>query len=232
MSNFVKLYSSILDSSIWFEPDHVLRVWLALLALSDPRGMVEASPLGLQKRSNVASDDLFADAIRRLEGPDPHSKTPDHEGRRIERVKGGWFIFNYRAYRERNTSTERVRAHRERVKGESVTSETRGNSSSPSSSVVELPKEGEEKRDVTHETRGNGVLAIGELVQRIRGLATKKPQGGFVIPMPAVEALGSDVARAYRAVGGTERFLGATGKDFSFLVREFGDALRAVRAQA
>lgn len=229
MSNFVKVYDSILDSSIWLEPDHVLRLFLTMLLQADPRGMVEASPAGLARRANLDRE-RFDDALAKLEGPDPDSKTPDNEGRRVKRVPGGWFIYNYRMYRERGTSTERVKRFRAKGKGEFVTDETPETPLSSSLSSSGTTEKREEKRDVTGETHhvgrnGNGVLALGELVQRIRGLAQKPPQGPMVIPSSAVEALGADIYRAYRAVGGSPRFLEATGKDYSWLVKEFGQAL-------
>lgn len=226
MSNgFVKVYSSILDSSIWTEELHVRVVWLALLALSDQRGMVEASVTGLTRRANVTREQC-EDALLRLTSADPDSKTPDNEGRRIAAVRGGWHILNYKAYRERGTSAPRVRAHRARTKGDSVTDVTTVTDPLLLSSYVEVPREEKEQRDVTV---GNGILQTGELVQRIRGLAVKPPQGKLVIPVAEVEKLGGDVARAYKAVGGSARFLEATGRDYSFLVREFGEALRSAQ---
>lgn len=229
-NNFVKIYSSIVDSSIWTEDLHVRVVWVAMLALADSRGMVEASVVGLARRANVTREQC-EDALNRLMAPDRDSKTPDNEGRRIATVRGGWHILNYRTYRERGTSTERVKRHRAKTKPTSVTGVTDETSAFPLSSSLEVLEEGKGKHDVTHETRrGHDVLAVGELVQQIRGLAVKPPQGSLVIPADAVEKLGTDVARAYRAVGGSARFLGATGKDYSFLVREFGQALSSARS--
>jgi hypothetical protein len=51
------------------------------------------------------------------------------------------------------------------------------------------------------------------------------------IPSSAVDALGVTVARAYREVGGAERFLTVTGDKLSFLVRDFAAALKQ-RTQA
>jgi hypothetical protein len=33
-------------------------------------------------------------------GPDPHSRTPEHEGRRVAKVEGGWLILNHKKYRD------------------------------------------------------------------------------------------------------------------------------------
>jgi hypothetical protein len=43
-----------------------------------------------------------AAALARLEGPDPYSRTQDNEGRRIEKVDGGWMVLNHGKYRDRD----------------------------------------------------------------------------------------------------------------------------------
>lgn len=40
------------------------------------------------------------EAVRSLESPDSDSSDSDHEGRRIERVPGGWMVLNATKYRE------------------------------------------------------------------------------------------------------------------------------------
>lgn len=115
---FVKIYGTILDSSIWGEPAPTVKVWITMLAMADMNGFVEASMGGLCRRSAVTPDECI-EAVRVLEAPDPDSKNPDHEGRRIERVERGWVILNHKLYRDMRTDAqiagaERVRRHRER----------------------------------------------------------------------------------------------------------------------
>jgi hypothetical protein len=49
--------------------------------------------------------------------------------------------------------------------------------------------------------------------------AVQPPQVASYIPRQVIEALGSDIVRAYGAVGGSQRFLHIKGNDHSFLVR-------------
>jgi hypothetical protein len=70
------------------------------------------------RRANVSLEQCRA-ALACFEAPDPDSKDPDHEGRRIERVAGGFVLLNYEKYRERRSSTqiktaERVQRWRQR----------------------------------------------------------------------------------------------------------------------
>lgn len=109
MSGFTKLFASITESSIWTEDDRTLRVWVAMLARSDSRGIVEGSIPGFASLCRMSVED-FMNALGNLSSPDPYSRTPDHEGRRIEPVQGGWRILNYLAYRERGQAKDGSRA--------------------------------------------------------------------------------------------------------------------------
>lgn len=117
-----KLFTKILDSSIWLETDSTRLVWLTLIAAMDEIGFAQfASPANLAYRARVSLE-ATEEALRVLGGADPNSSDPDHEGRRIERVPGGWMILNSAKYRElvtRAISQEknRVRVARHRAKG-------------------------------------------------------------------------------------------------------------------
>jgi hypothetical protein len=52
----------------------------------------------------------FEEAIRVLSSKDPDSSSPEHEGRRLEKIDGGWLILNYTKYRSRAVSGEGSRA--------------------------------------------------------------------------------------------------------------------------
>ena len=109
MAGYSKLFSSIVTSSIWMEDDKTLRVWFAMLALTDARGMVEGSVPGFAHVARVSIPEM-EHAIEVLSGPDPYSRTPDNEGRRIEVVPGGWVILNYTAYRDKGQAKDGSRA--------------------------------------------------------------------------------------------------------------------------
>jgi hypothetical protein len=103
---FAKLDECIIDSSIWAEPPEVRVVWITMLAKADADGYVASSMSGLQRASNVSKEHT-ENAVRILEAPDADSRTPDNEGRRIEKVDGGWLILNYRKYRDKQHSEQR-----------------------------------------------------------------------------------------------------------------------------
>jgi hypothetical protein len=122
MSGFTKLHASIVNSSVWDESDSVRIIWVTMLAMADAAGFVESSLPGLAHQARKSREET-EQALAVLSSPDPDSKNPDHEGRRIQKVEGGWILLNYVLYREKaevsddpeKTATrERVRRHRER----------------------------------------------------------------------------------------------------------------------
>lgn len=106
MSGYTKLFSSILDSTVWQTPPHVRLVWITMLAMADRHGVVEASVPGLAIRAGVERR-LCDEALEVLSAPDPDSRTPDADGRRIEKVDGGWRLINHGKYRHRMSDDER-----------------------------------------------------------------------------------------------------------------------------
>ncbi len=115
MSGFTKLFSDIILSSVWSEDDKTRIVWVTLLAISNADGFVSGSVPGLAAAARVSVAECDT-ALQKLASPDPHSRTKDHEGRRIEAVDGGWLILNYRAYRDRVSDDPNAVAARERVR--------------------------------------------------------------------------------------------------------------------
>lgn len=117
---FTKLFSSITSSTVWMEPSGTRLVWIAMLANCDRKGRVFASLPGLAHLSRVTMEEAEL-AIQTFLAPDPHSRTADHEGRRIEPIDGGWQLLNHAKYREirdEETIRESKRAHMQRKRAE------------------------------------------------------------------------------------------------------------------
>lgn len=100
--SFVKIYSSILRSSIWQEPASTKIVWITLLALADGEGVVESSVPGLAAHAGVTLEECEL-ALGCLLAPDKYSGSKVDEGRRVREVRGGWVIINHGYYREFRT---------------------------------------------------------------------------------------------------------------------------------
>jgi hypothetical protein len=116
-----KLFSKIVDSSIWLESESTRLVWLTMIAVMDQDGFVQmASVANLARRANMDVKKCAA-ALEVLEAPDAESSDPDYEGRRVERVPGGWLVLNAGKYRDivaratqRESTRQRVAKFRER----------------------------------------------------------------------------------------------------------------------
>ena len=104
--SFTKLSSGILASTVWQEPSSTRIVWITMLALADRNGYVAASIPGLAHLARVSIPEAET-ALAAFGAPDPYSRTPDHEGRRIEAVAGGWRLLNHGAYRARRDADDR-----------------------------------------------------------------------------------------------------------------------------
>jgi hypothetical protein len=147
---FVKVYGSIRKSSVWVEPPAIFKVWMTLLVEADPKGRVFGTVPGLANSAAV-SVRMCRKAIERFEAPDPDSRTPDNEGRRLVPIDGGWQLLNYEKYRERRTEKQvadaaRQQRQRDRERDERDASRMshtedrsqRSDTSSSSSAVAEL----------------------------------------------------------------------------------------------
>lgn len=95
-------------------------VWLTFLAAMDENGFCQfASAANVAHRARVSIEEADA-ALIILEGPDANSADPDHGGKRIEKVPGGWMILNAEKYRllvtravVQEQTRQRVKKHRE-----------------------------------------------------------------------------------------------------------------------
>jgi len=143
-----KLFTKILDSSVWLEDTTTRIVWLTFLAAMDEDGFAQfASPLNLAHRARVTPDEA-SKALEVLEGPDTYSGDPEHEGRRIERVDGGWIILNSSKYRAlvtrevtRMRTRERVARFRSKNKTNNGTGVTQCNAENAECNASVTPSE-------------------------------------------------------------------------------------------
>lgn len=105
----MKVFKTIFDGSLYgqFEPTVV---FLAMLVIAEREGIVDMTPQAIAARCGYPLD-IVLRGIAELEKPDPKSRTPDDEGRRITRLEDtrdwGWRITNYEKYDKIRTAEER-----------------------------------------------------------------------------------------------------------------------------
>jgi len=115
---FAKLYATVTSSSLWSEELCVRVVFITMLARCNEVGYYGASIDGLARDANISEEEVER-AIAILEAPDRRSRSPEYEGRRVKRVRGGWLVLNAPKYRELRTrkaidAARRKKAQRER----------------------------------------------------------------------------------------------------------------------
>jgi hypothetical protein len=153
---YSKLFSSILDSSIWLEEPPTKVVWVTLLAAMDQDGFAHFSAMENLARRAVLSIEETAKAVRILEEPDSNSADKEFDGRRIERVPGGWMVLNCRKYHDiatREIAREKVRKRvakfRHRKRNQIATTKQRNNA------VTQLSKKPSENGNATVSPRNS-----------------------------------------------------------------------------
>lgn len=114
MSGYTPVFDSVFQGSLCGKyPD--LPVWLVLLALQQRGGIIDAHPSYIATVSGLPQADIET-AIARFCAPDPSSRTPDHDGRRLEAIDGrgfGWRVLNHDKYREKARKQEYDKARTE-----------------------------------------------------------------------------------------------------------------------
>ena len=113
MKTWAPLWSTIVTSTLWGETKEVKILFVTMMALKDLNGVVMARADGLSRLANLTYDETV-EALRVLESPDRRSEeNQKFEGRRIERIEGGWQILNHGKYREMITKEGRKEYQRQ-----------------------------------------------------------------------------------------------------------------------
>jgi hypothetical protein len=121
---YARVFTQILDSSL-AEDWQARHVFEDLLKLAD-NGVVDMTRQAIVRRTNIPAE-IIDRAIAKLEAPDPSSRDPGEDGRRIVRLDEhrdwGWLIVNWpkyeaikRAEDQRLKTAERTRRWRDRKK--------------------------------------------------------------------------------------------------------------------
>ena len=125
-----KIFDSIYEGTLYGHWE-ALVTFQQMIVLCDADGMIDMTPHAIAARTSIPLK-IIEKGIAVLEDPDPFSRTPDHEGRRIELIDAhrpwGWHIINHAKYVAlqdadtiRAQTRERVRKHRAAKSGVTVT---------------------------------------------------------------------------------------------------------------
>jgi len=111
---YAKIFTSIYQGTLRGNT-HGLVVFTNLLAHTDSDGWVDIHPRAIAEEVGLPIDAVKA-ALLMLESPDPESRSPDMEGRRIARIDEhrdwGWRIVNHAKYRAIRNEEDRREQNR------------------------------------------------------------------------------------------------------------------------
>jgi hypothetical protein len=106
-----KVFTAMFDGTLATKgPWQALVTFQQLIALADRKGIVDMTPEAISRRTTIPLE-IIETGIAALEAPDPDSRSPDHDGRRIVRLaehrSWGWQLVNYEHYRAIRSADER-----------------------------------------------------------------------------------------------------------------------------
>ena len=98
MKEFIKLYETFWRGTLAKEGLHTRVLFLAMIQLADNEGILKESPANLADYAGMSVEEA-EDALLVLQKPDPSSRTPDQDGRRVlDLGKNHWAVVNYSLY--------------------------------------------------------------------------------------------------------------------------------------
>lgn len=113
---YAKIFRQMYDGTLATNgPWEALVTFQQMLVLANDQGEVDMTPASISRITTVPLE-IIERGIDALSKPDPESRTPDHDGRRIMLLSDGrswgWKIVNYEKYRMIQKEAERRDYHR------------------------------------------------------------------------------------------------------------------------
>lgn len=100
MNLWQPLWNTIVESSLWDEPDYVVKVFITMIACQDLDHIVRHNAYALSRKSRKTESEVLQ-ALSILSQPDAKRlEEQEFEGRRIKSVEEGWLILNGQKYQD------------------------------------------------------------------------------------------------------------------------------------
>lgn len=111
MPGYTKLFSDMLDSTVWQLSKEARILWITMLLKKDRKQLVKAAIPGLAHAARLTLKET-EEALKELEKPDKYSQSQEHQGRRILKTDQGWFVVNGAKYRDMLSHESRLEYQR------------------------------------------------------------------------------------------------------------------------
>jgi hypothetical protein len=114
-----KVFDSIYDGTLAGHWQAIVTMQ-QLIVLATPDGIVDMTPEAIARRTTIPLEIITA-GLEHLAKPDPYTRTPGENGRRIVLLDGhrpwGWRLVNHGKYMRLRNMEEKRRADRDRIAG-------------------------------------------------------------------------------------------------------------------
>ena len=164
---YAKIFAQIYDGTLCTNgPWEALVTFQQLLVLADEEGCVDMTASAIARRTTIPLE-IIEKGIKRLLEPDPESRTPTAEGRRIvplsEGRAWGWQVVNYKHYRQIKREQDRREYHRDywiNKRSKKSTDSTPTQHAQPSQPIAEAEAEAEAEAGKTKTARKRAAPAV------------------------------------------------------------------------
>ena len=144
-----------------------------LIVLANRDGIVDMTPEAISRRTSIPLD-IITLGIEELMKPDPRSRTPDDEGRRITLLEAhrdwGWHIVNHEKYRQMRNAEER----REYLRVKKTESRARRKEADDKSKAVNISQQ--VSRKVNRSTDAVCSMQYADTKEKEKQRATRLPK--------------------------------------------------------
>lgn len=215
-----KLFAQMYDGTLATKgPWQALATFQQLIILADKHGIVDMTADAIARRTTFPIE-VIQLGLLELEKPDPDSRTPDEEGRRIVRLSDsrpwGWRIVNHAHYRVLRSEDERRDYHRKYYRDkrspkakDSTPSSTHSTNSTHSTDAVSSKQDAINPRgDLQKDFKARGFRVLQEIVEhRVEVRTPNGPRSH--IPKDFIDSLPVPARVAFNSIGGSAAILDA-----------------------
>jgi hypothetical protein len=148
---YAKIFAQIYDGTLCTNgPWEALVTFQQLLILADQEGSVDMTIPAIERRTTIPRE-ILERGISALMRPDPDSRTPTEEGRRIvplaEGRSWGWRVVNYVMYRQIKREEDRREYHREYWHKRKLKDSTKTQQAQPNQPIANANADAEAKKE-------------------------------------------------------------------------------------
>lgn len=137
-----KIFDSMYEGTLYGHWEAIVTLQ-QMLVLCNQDGVIDMTPQAIAARTSIPFD-IIDKGIKTLAEPDPYSRTPDEDGRRIvlldEHRPWGWRLVNYQKYQQIKNRQEKLEADRIRIADKRKANKTNdvAGSRKPSQTVADV----------------------------------------------------------------------------------------------